>query len=203
MYCLQFILPIFFLPSPSNPAAHAHHTVYLFLVFLIFLMERKPCGICTLVLLALVFFCFTLVHCPSSAHYHYIPFRPIKFCTIGHQTTVGTEKTRRYNFLDAFKACKISVSNMITAYILPCHFPFSNPTSFCSLLETFYLSVFRNMLTILYAFCFVRLPLLHTFECFLLVSQVNSSHYGSIIFMSQGSVSSRFRLFEHCSNIFP
>ncbi|VDD81401.1 unnamed protein product [Mesocestoides corti] len=48
MYCLQFILPIFFLPSPSNPAAHAHHTVYLFLVFLIFLMERKPCGICTL-----------------------------------------------------------------------------------------------------------------------------------------------------------
>ncbi|BHF69097.1 hypothetical protein SprV_0301213800 [Sparganum proliferum] len=62
MYCLQLILPLLILPKPSNPAAHLHHAIYILLFLITFFLERKPCGVCTFILLLFVFLpCFTLV----------------------------------------------------------------------------------------------------------------------------------------------
>ncbi|VDM02056.1 unnamed protein product [Schistocephalus solidus] len=62
MYCLRLILPLLILPKPSNPAAHLHHTIYILLFLISFFLERKPCGVCTVILLLFIFLpCFTFV----------------------------------------------------------------------------------------------------------------------------------------------
>ncbi|CAH8664955.1 unnamed protein product [Dicrocoelium dendriticum] len=61
MFCLQWILPLLFLPKPSNPATCVHHTIYVLLFLICFFLERRPCGVC-----ALLLFVFILLPCSSS-----------------------------------------------------------------------------------------------------------------------------------------
>ncbi|KAA3679308.1 uncharacterized protein DEA37_0002703 [Paragonimus westermani] len=61
MFCLQWILPLLFLPKPSNPATSTHHTIYILLFFICFFLERRPCGVCVVIL-----FAFLLLPCSSS-----------------------------------------------------------------------------------------------------------------------------------------
>ncbi|TGZ66246.1 hypothetical protein CRM22_005429 [Opisthorchis felineus] len=61
MFCLQWILPLFFLPKPSNPAATVHHAIYILLFLICFFIERRPCGVC-----AVILFILLLLPCSSS-----------------------------------------------------------------------------------------------------------------------------------------
>ncbi|VDP99804.1 unnamed protein product [Trichobilharzia regenti] len=61
MICLQFIIPLLFMPKPSNPAADIHHTIYILLFLICFFLERKPCAIC-----AIILFIFIILPCYNS-----------------------------------------------------------------------------------------------------------------------------------------
>ncbi|CAH8660839.1 unnamed protein product [Schistosoma bovis] len=61
MFCLQLIIPLLFLPKPSNPAADIYHAIYILLFLVCFFLERKPCGIC-----AIILFIFIILPCYSS-----------------------------------------------------------------------------------------------------------------------------------------
>ncbi|TPP67611.1 Bladder cancer-associated protein [Fasciola gigantica] len=61
MFCLQWVLPLLFLPKPVNPAGHLHHMIYVLLFLTCFFLERKPCGVC-----AVILFAFLILPCSSS-----------------------------------------------------------------------------------------------------------------------------------------
>jgi hypothetical protein len=51
MYCLQWLIPVLLIPKPVNPALLYNHVVFIILYLFSFFIERKPCTICSLVLL--------------------------------------------------------------------------------------------------------------------------------------------------------
>ncbi|XP_049625056.1 bladder cancer-associated protein-like [Suncus etruscus] len=76
-YCLQWLLPVLFIPKSLHLALWFSHSMFMGFYLLSFLLERKPCTICALVFLFLICYscwgnCF-LYHCsdsllPESAH---------------------------------------------------------------------------------------------------------------------------------------
>lgn len=54
MYCLQYILPLMFLPKPTNPSSMQTHTAFVLLYLINYILERKPCSICLIVFLTAV-----------------------------------------------------------------------------------------------------------------------------------------------------
>ena len=65
MYCLQWMLPVLFLPRPTSVVMLQNQCMVVVLYLIGFLFERRPCTLCLLVFIIAVYvLCYSNIsHC--------------------------------------------------------------------------------------------------------------------------------------------
>lgn len=82
MYCLQWLLPVLFLPKPTSPLMLQNQFLVVVLYILGFLLERRPCTLCIAVfIIAVCVICYSdishCVFCSDTPHDTLMPIDDI------------------------------------------------------------------------------------------------------------------------------
>jgi len=86
MYCLQWMLPVLFLPRPTSVVMLQNQFMVVMLYLIGFLFERRPCTLCLLVFIIAIY-----VVCYSNITHCIFCFETPQDTYVNSGTTVSTE----------------------------------------------------------------------------------------------------------------